>query len=460
MRKILLIFSIACSFNVFAQKSNVESAAIYLRNLEMEDAKKAIDAASIHEETKNEAKTWFFYSAIYDTIYRNPSNFGNIDKDVVEKLAIGCKKCVDADTKKKYEYYCLNIAIINSAFACYNKALEYYNAKDFKNAIKYFNYVLEVIPYDKDKQIAKNNITDKLIYLTLADLAIKSKEYPEAKKNLQKLIDMDYNDHIIYLLMNEVYMQEKDTVKAFTYIEMGRKRFPSEKDLVNQELNHYITQGKQDLLLVKLNENIEQDGENQILLNLRGNVYDNMSVDIYKKAKTAKDTADKITKKSKLEKVPANKTKLDLAAKRYNTEGDTLMKQWKTCMTKAEADYKKVIDINPENIDAFTSLGGLINNKTTEIADRMNSIKAATQAEYDKKFGEMKKVQDSVLNVALGYFNKSLELINALPDDNDVKKAEKKAYIKTVLYNMQVIYANLGDEKKTMEIMKKRKELE
>jgi hypothetical protein len=55
MKKLLLMIVAFSGITVlFAQRNNVESAAIYLRNLEMEDAKKAIDAAAEHDETKND----------------------------------------------------------------------------------------------------------------------------------------------------------------------------------------------------------------------------------------------------------------------------------------------------------------------------------------------------------------------------------------------------------------------
>ena len=57
---------------VSAQKSAVESAAIYLRNGEMEDAQKSIDAAAENDETKNDPKMWFYRAAVYDTLNRNP----------------------------------------------------------------------------------------------------------------------------------------------------------------------------------------------------------------------------------------------------------------------------------------------------------------------------------------------------------------------------------------------------
>ncbi len=69
---------------------------------------------------------------------------------------------------------------------------------------------------------------------------------------MQKLINMDYQDPIIYLLMGNIWFTEKDTAKGMSYIEQGRGKFPTDKDLINTELNVYLAQGKQDVLLKKL----------------------------------------------------------------------------------------------------------------------------------------------------------------------------------------------------------------
>lgn len=459
MKKLLLMLAAFSGLAVYAQKSAVESAAIYLNNGEMEDAKKSIDAASQDDETKNDPKMWFYRAVVYDTLYRNPTAYAAIaDPETVEKFAISCKKCMETDTKKRYEYYC-GIAVLNSAIACYIKAYDYVQADDPKNAAKYFQYVLEAIPFDKEKNLQKNNINEKSIILTMANLFLNIKDYGNAKNNLQKLIDMDFQKPEIYRFMGMIYFTEGDTTKGLTYIEQGRLQFPSDKGLINDELNIYLNQGRRDVLLKKLNDALEVDGENAILLFVRANVYDNYAKNSIEESRNAKDTATKISSKAKTA-TPANKLKLDAAAKTYTKLADSLFKMNKEYVTKAEADYKKVIEVKEDYVDAYFNLGALTNNKTTEIVDRMNALKAPTQAEYDKKWGVMKKEQDAILTVALGYFLKALEYAESLPDNEPAKKEYKNETLKSILLSMQQVYANLGDEKKTMETKKRRMELE
>jgi hypothetical protein len=369
---------------------------------------------------------WFYYAQIYDTLNRNPA-YSNMDKDIVEKFVIGCKKCIDTDIKKKYKYYC-GYAIVNSGFAAYNKAIEYYGKNDVENASKFFQYVIDIFPYDENKDLTKNNINEKSIIYSLAGLALNNKNYPEAKKHLNKLIDLNYNDHVIYLLLSNLYMEERDTTKAIEAIEMGKSRFSGEKDLINQELYIYQAMGRTDFLLQK-------------------------------RAKHSSDTADKIANKAKTEKNPGNKVKLDKAAKTYKTLSDSLFKQSKVYIAKAEADYKKVIEVNPEYLDAYYNLGALYNNQTTELAEKMEALNYSA-ADYQKRFDALKKEQDGILKISLGYLNKALELADQLPEDDEAKKKFKKETQYSIISSLQNVYKNLGDEKKTMEMMKRKKELE
>lgn len=457
MKRVLLMLSLFAALAAAAQRSNVESAAIYFRNLEMEDAKKAIDEASVNDETKDDSKTWFYYAQIYDTLNRNPI-YSNLDKDIVEKFVIGCKKCIDTDIKKKYKYYC-GYAIVNSGFSAYNKAIEFYGKNDVANATKFFQYVIDIFPYDENKDLTKNNINEKSIIYSLAGLALNNKNYPEAKKQLNKLIDLNYNDHVIYLLLSNLYMEERDTTKAIEAIEMGKSRFNGEKDLINQELYIYQAMGRTDFLLQKYNEALESDPENTLYLFNRGAMQDMINNDLQKRAKYASDTADKIATKAKAEKNPTTKAKLDKAAKTFKYQSDSLFKQSKFYIAKAEADYKKVVEVNPDYLDAYYNLGALYNNQTTELAEKMEALNY-NSADYQKKYDAIKKEQDVILKVSLGYLNKALELADQLPEDDEAKKKFKKETQYSIISSLQNVYKNLGDEKKTIEMMKRKKEVE
>ncbi|MDZ4666449.1 MAG: hypothetical protein SGJ00_01070 [bacterium] len=459
MKRLLIAVLTLLSFQGFAQRSNVESAAIYLRNGEVEDAKKSIELAIVNSETKNDPKAWFYYVAVLDTIYRNPAYEKLVDADLAENFYNGCKKCIENDAKNRYAYYCKDQAILNSAFMCFNKGISAYENKNYKDAIKYYQIVLDIIPYDKNEDLKKNNLSEKNIYLYMAYSAVQSNDNAKAKQYLQKLMDLNYNDHLIYMQMSNIYLEETDTTSALKFIEQGRTKYPSEKDLINQELNIYMNMGRQDLLLNKLNSAIEINPDDASLIFVRGSVYDNLTNDINKKAKNLRDTVSTLKRKAQTEKVPAKKATYTLAANNYQSQYDAQAARAKENASKAEIEYKKVVELNPDYIDAFYNLGALTNNKTTEVVEKMNAIPSNLQgAEYDKRYNPLRKQKDEILTTALGYFNQALAIAEAKGEETAEKKKEKYAYMRDILYSIQQVYANLNDEKKTMET-KKRREL-
>lgn len=460
MKKLFLALLTFLSLQIFAQKSNVESAAIYLRNGELEDAKKTIELAIANEETKNDPKAWNYYVAILDTIYRNPAFEKLIEPDLAEKFFNGCKKCIETDVKKRYSFYCKDQAIINSAFMTFNKGISAYEKKEYQEAIKYYQMVLDVIPYDANGDLKKNNLSEKNVYLYMAYSAIQSNDNPHAKVYLQKLMDLNYDDHLIYLQMVNIHLLEGDTTTGLKFMDLARTRYPNEKDLVNQELNIYLSMGRQDILLDKLNAALEANPDDATLLYVRGSVYDNFSADQTKKSKASREAVSTLKRKAASEKVPAKKANLTNEANANQKKYEEQVLKSKEYAAKAETDYKKVVELNPDYIDAYFNLGALTNNKTTEIVEKINAIPAMAASEYDKKYNPLKKQKDDILLVALGYFNQALAIAEVKAEDTADKKKEKYAYMRDILFSIQQVYANLGDEKKTMETKKRRESFE
>lgn len=462
MKKVLVMLGLAAMVNAaFAQNSNVESAAIYLRNAEMADAKKAIDEAAVHEETRDNLKMWFYRTAIYDTLLRNPEYKSLIDGNSVEQFVLAAKGCVKNDAKKKYEYYCTNVAIVQSSFDAYNAAYDFLQKKEYGKAVKFFGYVLDNVQYDKDGTLKKNNITDKNIYNAIYRSAFVDANYPTAQQYSQKLIDLDYNDPLIYYFNAETYLIGKDTAKALEVVSAGRKRFPTEKDLINYELNIYLKQNKTDVLLAKINEALETTPDNSTLIYVRGNIYDKFASSKYKASDAAKEEADNLNKKAKTEKVPATKTKLLAQAKKQQQLADSLFKEMKAAAALAEVDYKKVIELDPENFDGHYAMGALLNNyENTELVVKINAINATTQEEYDRKLAPLQKQQKELLGRALKHFDDAMAIVDNMSEADKDKKREKSNLKLMVLESKKSVYANLNDQAKFMEIKKMIDEME
>ncbi len=461
MKKILSIFISIASLGVFAQSSNVETVGVFLSRseltlIEMEDAKKAIDAAAVHEDTKNLAKMWFFRAALYDTLYKNPL-FAGIDPDGTEKFAIACMKCMETDIKKRYIDYC-EYAIVNSAFAAYNEAFKNGEAANYAKANMFYQMVLDVLPFDKNKDMEKNDITEKRVLFNMMYFSMKSKDVINSKKYLLRLIELNYEDHLLFIYLSNIYLEEKDTANAIKYIEQGRIKYPNEKDLINSELNIYIVQGKQDVLLKKIEFATEQKPDDPDLIYIRGNMYDSYSSDLLKRAKILSDSSNKPNKLSKNELNTQKKKSILDNCKSLTTQAQIFMNSSLEYTAKAEKDYITALEINPDMIDALYNLGALNNNKSNSITEKIKAIESKSQAEYDKKYSVFKKTQDSILYVSLSYFSKALEIVETKSESDKPKKIFKYGYLKDIFYNIQMLYASLNKQDKFIEFKKRKDE--
>ncbi|PLX06186.1 MAG: hypothetical protein C0596_17035 [Marinilabiliales bacterium] len=69
MKKLSVFIVLAMlSVAVFGQKRNVTSAWSYLKDGFLDDAKKSIDKAEIHDDTKDWYKTYYFKGQIYQEL--------------------------------------------------------------------------------------------------------------------------------------------------------------------------------------------------------------------------------------------------------------------------------------------------------------------------------------------------------------------------------------------------------
>lgn len=107
MKKIVIMMAFAiASLAASAQSLNVQSAAQDMRRGYLNKAKAAIDKACAHEQTKNDAKTWYYAGLIYTKIgaeTTNPkSKFKDLDADWLEKAKNAALRCKELDTEKEY----------------------------------------------------------------------------------------------------------------------------------------------------------------------------------------------------------------------------------------------------------------------------------------------------------------------------------------------------------------------
>jgi len=338
MKKIILFLLLLSAGEGFAQSNNVQSAADELKKYNNPaKAKEFIDLAAAHPSTANDPKMWYYYGKVYWAIHRDSMHVVN-DPDAVLKAANGFINCLATDSKNYYRDDCNNMVWV-AGIGLFNKGVEAYNKNEFDRATKFYTRILDIFPLDKDNNLKRNNITPDLVVKNLYQVAYKAKDYPQAKEHLQKLIDNRYNDPLIYIYMSRILLEEKDTTKALTYIEQGRKLFDENASLMNAEMNIYLSMKKLDVLIDKLTAVIETDPENEVLYFKRGFLYENIN--------------DK---------------------------------------KKATADYRKALELRDDYFDANYQLGMLIFGEGAEIANSSVKLKGVeydnAKKAYEAKFKE------------------------------------------------------------------------
>ncbi len=357
MRKIIILPLVLLYACAFSQKASVQSAADLLKLKDIAKAKQFIDEAAVFESTANDPKMWYYRGKVYQDV----NDDKELSKSYPEAAFVATQSFINCIKTDKKEYYKDSTDIFTwiAGYSLYNRAVEQYQAGNTELAMKFYKEVHEVFPYDKDNNMKRNNITPDIVTKNLYLCAFRLNDFTNAKIYLQNLIDVKFNDPTIYLGMSKILLQEKDTAKALTYVELGRAAFEEYPALIGQEISIYVAQGKTKILIEKISAAIEVDQENERLYNMRGSLYEKVN----------------------------------------NLE-------------KATLDYKKAIELKEDYMEAAYNLGNLLFGEAADLATTANGIKD------NKEFAIAKEKVDRKLMESQPYLEKARELNMQKTDDD------------------------------------------
>jgi len=364
---ILTLVFTAITVLTFAQSQHVTSAAIIFKQynsekgksvkvLKIKEAKEFIDKAYNNESTSNEPKMWMYRAKIYKMI---ALNHDSLDSDAVFKATESHLRCMQPHPKKKNKIMIYKKwpkeevleGLVQCGYKLFNRAIKEYTAENYKSALKHYTAIFEIMPFDKEDQLKRGNITKETILYNSFFASNKMKDNSKSKELLQQLIDINFNEPAIYIHMSNIFLEEKNTDKALEYLTSGREMFEDDQSLLNAEINLYIQLGRTSELIKKLGEAIALDEENDLLYFNRGTIYDQ--------------------------------------------EGD---------MVNAEKDYLIALELNPSAFGANYNLGALYFNKGGETKNKANGTSSNT--EYKK----LNKKADDLFAKALPYLETAYEL--------------------------------------------------
>lgn len=359
-KKVLFLCVITYSFVFnYAQNAKVVSAYNYLRyynkDKKCNDLKKAMDNINLainHDKTKDSPKTWFYRAKIYHAIYESKDEAcKTLNKEALNEAFKSYMKTIKLDTRKEYIPQVIPLlAVAGQEFL--NYGVNFYNKKQFEKALDAFEKAILINGkfLQKIDTLALFNaaITAEKLGKTTTTDTMKNNYYKKAIMYYQALIQTKYGGEekvaSYYLFISHIYNDMGDSTKAFETIKTGRKEYPKNYKLIIEELNYYLSSGKQDKAISLIDTAIKKDPSNKVL---------------------------------------------------YYNKGVILDKLGKT--ESAELAYKKAITLDSSYYDAIYNLGAMYFNIGVKYVEEANN--------YD--FNEQEKIQEAQ-NKANKYFKTAL----------------------------------------------------
>ena len=397
MRKLTLSLIISSiSLISFSQSKNVQNAYNEFRKeknnvkTNISEAKYFIDLAHKNETTSNDPKMWNYRAQIYLEII---NNHPNIDENAVFEATEAHIRCLDKNKKGKIivRKWTREEDVVNGLVQCgyklFNSGTDDYNNKEYNKAIKKYEEIFRIIPFDTDNLLKRGNIVPEAIYKNLFLTALQLDNEELQINYLQKSIDLNTNDPMVYYNMSLVYSKKNELQNALKYIKKGLEQFPSEISLINLEIDLLMKMGSStEDIITKLSEAIDLDNSNEILYIIRSQMY------------------------SKIE----------------NTDA-------------AESDLIEALEINPESSTANNNLAGLYLDLSVQVDNELKEYRGSNRAKINSFEEEILSLQKKALPYLIKYVD--LNILEAEKGETSYDIASLDALAK-IYYNLDMIEEN------------------
>ena len=348
-------------------QNRVEKAAKEMNNAKImiERAKTSIDLAAEHEETKNVAKTWHYYGIVYYIIASYPE-FNDVDTDALAKSANAFAKIGQIDEKYYKDNYGDIYQHLNSITSNYfNQGAAAYEAKDYVKAIDSYKkaYETKAIIGEKDNEAL----------MVAAQIAVMAGEYNTAIELCTTLLNDSYETPQVYQYMAIAQGGLENNDAMVEYIQKGREKFPEDESLINEQINAYLKLKREAEIIDQIREMAEKNTENSVYYFILGTIYGNTESAL------------------------------------YNVE-------------EALNCYNKVIEINPNDENAYINIAGIYIDKSNALKHEADELPLNETKKYDAMMVQI----DEVRKQALPYVEKAHEM---LPEDEAIKQILKSLYV-------------------------------
>jgi len=385
LKQALLLTAIAISStSAFAQVNNLKKAKSSIAKFQelqqagslelalpsLKTAKEAIDAAVVHDKTKDLAETWTYYSLVN-------ANFATIEKsaDYAKKTEEAIAKAKSLDTDQANA---TNIHVAEQLLGQYNfnDGVGFWESQDFPKAYQAFNTALNYMPGD----------TTLTYYSGLA--ALQSQDYKSAIEKYKALVPVkDFSAHkSIMVDLPKLYMYEADTVSALAAAEAATVAYPNDNDAAVQNIEYNLIVGNAQQVIDKINGQIAKDPTNKTLPYYLGIAY-NASDDNDKAGEAFRKAVslDPNYFEANTNLAISIMTNVREVLNKANNDRSLKANDYNAIVAKAKEDIKealpyleKAVQIQPDNVDALTNLKNYYDFMQDEA--KSNEIKAKIEA--------------------------------------------------------------------------------
>ena len=212
MKKIALMLAlVVIGYTAGAQSLNVSSAREAQNRGYFDKAKKLIDAACEHEQTRNDAKTWYYAGLIYSQIggeaEKPKSKYKNLDPDWLIKCKSAALRCKELDTEKEYaEGNNTILSFVGNEY--YKKAITSFNQQNWTEAMSLCDESIKIFNECGKKEYASES------YLLAGKAAFNAQNNEAILKYLKPLVRTRSKDAFVYRTLFDIYKSTSDTNEA------------------------------------------------------------------------------------------------------------------------------------------------------------------------------------------------------------------------------------------------------
>ena len=248
MKKIALFTALlTLGLAVNAQTLNVQSAMADLKRGYLNKAKAAIDKACLHEDTKNDPKTWYYaaliYSQIGDQANKPKSKYKDLDPDWCRKAYEAALRCKELDKNNEYANENRNIfRYVGNDI--YNRSIAAFNSGDYTQALALAEEAIKVFNNAGDSDFANESyyIAGLCCQVMQDSEGVKKYFGPLVRKNK---VSPEFAAHLpkIYNTMFALYKESGDTTNVLKTAERYVKMMPNDPNAELLLADAYIWTG-------------------------------------------------------------------------------------------------------------------------------------------------------------------------------------------------------------------------